>query len=125
MLEIKKLDVILDGIEYSKFIALVEDQFIGCVDLQIQTATSASFRALFVHEDYRHQEIGFKLILACEQAAEKAGCKYLGAQVDRGNLDVLPFYEKLGFMPCYQHDDGTLIITMRLGEPPTKILPDE
>lgn len=50
---------------------------------------------LWVHEAFRHQGLGKKLILKLEEFSKIKGCAYI--QLDTFDFQGRPFYEKLGF----------------------------
>jgi GNAT superfamily N-acetyltransferase len=113
-IDIKRLDVSIDGLDHSKLMALVEDRAVGTIDLLHVERKAASFRELFVDREYRRGGIGKALVKTCEQMAIESGCEYLGCLVAAGNHSVVPFYLLLGFEICYEHDDGMLILTKRI-----------
>lgn len=49
----------------------------------------------WVHNEYRHQGLGKKLILKLEEFSKTKGCYYI--QLDTFDFQARPFYEKLGF----------------------------
>lgn len=50
---------------------------------------------IWVHEDYRGQNLGTRIVLQLEKAAIKRGCKY--ALLDTLNFQAEPFYKKYGY----------------------------
>lgn len=50
---------------------------------------------VWIHEDFRHQGLGRKLILKLEEFSKIKGCRYI--QLDTFDFQARPFYEKLGF----------------------------
>ena len=76
--ELLSLDTLVDGNVEAKFIALVGGVWVGCVGLELNGRRSASFRQLFVAENYRGKGIGCELVRLCEQRAQSAGMRNVG-----------------------------------------------
>ena len=50
---------------------------------------------IWVHEDYRGQNLGSKILIKLESAAALRGCAY--SLLDTLNFQAQPFYEKFGY----------------------------
>lgn len=55
------------------FVLQKERDIIGCCALEVYSQRLAEIRSLAVHEDYRHQGLGSKLVDACLAAAKETG----------------------------------------------------
>lgn len=113
---IQFLATLVDGIEETKIIATNgAGVFVGYVGLQCRNRRAACFRQLFVKELHRGCGFGSELVRRCAEKAQAEGCETLGGLVAKENLDVLPFYKKLGFIFAYEYEeDGSVIIVKLL-----------
>lgn len=59
--------------------------------------SSGELDSIFVEEQYRGQELGYRLARDGIDWLESKGCRHIDVMVAEGNEDVFPFYEKLGF----------------------------
>jgi ribosomal protein S18 acetylase RimI-like enzyme len=83
-----------------------------CADARHQVI--AKLYELFVERQCRLEGIGTQLMQAAEEIAAKAGAAAIGLHVNLMNLAVIPFYEKLGYKPVYQFDDGDVQLVKQL-----------
>lgn len=75
-----------------------------CVDARHKIV--AKLYDLFVEKECRLEGIGTRLMERALEIARLNGCQSIGLHVSLDNLAIRPFYEKLGYVPMYQFDDG-------------------
>ena len=115
MIEILRLDTEIAGTKATRLIALVGGEFIGSVDLEFKNRRVAQFARLFIKADRRGCGWGSQLVEMCITLAQGQGCESISATLDPGNHEVLPFYQRLGFiLACEWGDDGLLLISKSL-----------
>ncbi|MGR9115566.1 MAG: N-acetyltransferase family protein [Gammaproteobacteria bacterium] len=84
------------------WVAEHQSSVIGMVTIQIMISTAEGNRVglledLVVHDDYRKQGIGRKLLVEIETWAERQGLTRLQLLADRDNLPALSFYHNAGW----------------------------
>lgn len=103
--EIISLEVLVDGVNETQFLAMHEGQCVGRVGVKAEDLLVASVRQLFVKEEFRGQGLGKELMARCIVLAEECECWAINLSVARDNRKVVPFYRKLGFHVCVAFED--------------------
>lgn len=80
------------------FVAVQNSQIIGAI-LGSYNCRMGWVYHLGVLPTFQHLGIGSRLIATAEQALTKAGAVKIMLTVRQDNLDVVPFYEKRGYVP--------------------------
>lgn len=111
---ISRLDTLVDGVAESRLVAFYNEVFVGTLGLRHAGLVSACIRQMFVLPTGRRATVGTQLVKEACRIALSSGCQTLGISVASDNLDVMFFYSKLGFLPAYHFDDGSLIAAKTL-----------
>lgn len=93
------------------------DSLVGSLQIRAADAKNrimAKLHSVFVEKECRLEGIGTGLMKRAEEIARAAGCEAIGLHVQLVNLDVRPFYEKLGYRAVYQFDDGDVQFVKQL-----------
>jgi len=125
-----ELVTIVDEQHTTQIMAMYDGKPAGCISLRhtkfekphAQGGTDsffytvAYFYHLFVHECVRGHGVGRALVERCCLTAKLHGSTSICLNVSAKNHIILPFYQKLGFVPGYEypHPDATLILTKQL-----------
>ena len=78
------------------FVAVSDETVIGTV-LAGYDGVRGWVHRVAVHPDFRRKGLASKLMQRAEQGLKDAGCPKLNLQVRNSNIEVLEFYESLGF----------------------------
>jgi amino-acid N-acetyltransferase len=78
----------------SFFVAMAEEELLGCCALQIYSKRLAEVRSLAVHPDYQAQGVASKLVKCCIDRARERGVRELFAVTSQTT-----FFGRLGFAP--------------------------
>lgn len=109
------LETTIDGRTETQIVAVQEcAHLVGVVKVQFKERTSAAVRQLFVDPEYRKLGIGSEMMRLCIHAAMSAGCQTIALNLAATNRGTFPFYEKLGFVATFEHDDGDMILAKML-----------
>lgn len=74
------------------------NQIVGCVGYRPDGKKTLTLNKLAVLPTTQKHGLGRQLVQAVENNAENAGFKQVLLAVSQFNLEVIPFYEKLGYM---------------------------
>lgn len=109
------LETTIDGRTETQIVAVEKGaHLIGVVKVQFKERTSAAVRQLFVDPEYRKRGVGSELMRLCIHAAVSEKCQTIALTLAAQNRGAWPFYEKLGFIVAFEHDDGDLILAKPL-----------
>ncbi len=111
---IRTLDALIDGNPSTLLVYLLGETLVGKVKLERTNRAVANFYSLFVNADFRRQRVATSLLEACEVLACEAGCEAIACEVKKTNTDALLFYRRLGFVVCFEFNDGSLLVTKGL-----------
>jgi ribosomal protein S18 acetylase RimI-like enzyme len=75
---------------------------------------AARIESLFVSEQWRQRGFARQLINECKATARERGCVTLGLVVTKKNTAARKAYDRLGFMPAFQWDDGDTLLIVKL-----------
>lgn len=79
--------------------------------------------ALLVEDDWQRRGIGSELLARLVTLAAEAGCESVYAVTQASNTGMVAAMRALSLPLDYQIDEGTLVITARLGATPVRSLP--
>ena len=113
-LDIQFLDCEVEGVKERQFIVLYRGDLVARVGVKAEGREFAEMRQLFVDEDAREKGIGRHLVSECVDYASGENCLSLAITIAKCNRGVIPFYTKLGFLPCYKFSDGELVMALSL-----------
>lgn len=78
------------------YVAMHQNQVVGTI-IAGYDGVRGWIHRLAVHPDYRRNGLASGLMQRAESALKEIGCPKLNLQVRASNLEVLKFYESLGF----------------------------
>jgi ribosomal protein S18 acetylase RimI-like enzyme len=104
----------VDGTTTRTFLALLDGQPIGSVDINDWQKAGGWVSTVFVAEQYRRLGVARDLFQRIVLDARDAGKTGLGLSVKEENTAAQALYESLGFRVCYAFDGGTLAMTLHL-----------
>ena len=104
----------VDGTTTRTFLALLDGQPIGSVDVNEWQKPGGWVSWVFVDERYRRQGVARDLFQRLLLDAREAGKTGLGLSVKDENTTAQALYESLGFRVCYAFDNGTVAMTLHL-----------
>lgn len=101
-LQKKGLKLLLEDKSSCLLVAQFEDRIIGMCSGQILISTAEGgpclvMENLIVHEEFRGQRIGTRLVERLERFAKSRGISRLQLLADSSNCPALGFYEKIGW----------------------------
>ncbi len=103
---ISKLSQIIDNLEAAVFIAEIDSQLVGFVELYLRQDNPnpavvgykyGYLQSLMVHEKYRAKGLGKQLVQAAESWAEARGAKEIRLETWEFPASPLKFYERLSY----------------------------
>lgn len=100
------------------FLAWNGAEAVGCVGWRPDGPETLTLNKLATRPDMRGQGIGAALVRAVEEIAARDGHARVLLAVSRYNLEVLPFYERLG----YRVDEGAVYVHANAASPPPVVL---
>ena len=113
-IQIRVFNKDVDGATTRSFIATIDGQPIGSIDVNDWHKPGGWVSWVFVDENFRRQGIAkrlFERILADARASGKAG---LGLCVKPENENAQALYQGLGFRICYTYDSGLYAMAIHL-----------
>lgn len=114
-LHLTYLDVVVSNTPERRLIAMLEEDLVGTVGLQIHPHTSASLRQLYVTPRLRRRGIASELLRVSENLATADCCQALSLILSVQDRDAaLPFYRHHGFLIAAAYDDGDLTLVKPL-----------
>ena len=111
---LKSMRTNIDGVEETLIVAIEGDLIIGSVRCGGLDRESAYIRDLFVRKNYRLRGVAKQLVVVCTNEAFLSECESIGLQVSGDNRGAIEFYKKVGFLPAYEYDDGSKLMSMQL-----------
>lgn len=113
-IQIKSLNICVDSVYETLFIAEYNNEIIGTVKLGYYKRKSAYLCSLYVKKEFRRKSVASKLIQkCCETVINKSDCKTVGLTVEKeSNIEnyLEKLYEKLGFITVYEYDDKSILM---------------
>lgn len=113
------IDAVVDDSPETHIVAVSDSAkpIVGFVSLKHKGLRSAQFAKLFVDEAWRRHGVGSALVNFCCARADQSECESINAVVHHDNLEVMPFYRKLGFRVAFEWaEDRDLLIFRALNE---------
>jgi len=87
---------------------------VGTLALRHFGKVTASIRQVFVHDGARRCGVGSSLMRKAHAIAKESRCQTVALTLAEDNRALMPFYERLGYFPAIQYDDGELVLVHRL-----------
>lgn len=112
--EIISMEVRVDGVHETQFLAMHEGQCVGRVGVKAHGLKVATVRQLYVAPEHRGKGLGKLLVNRCLELAAQCNCWAINLSVAKDNRGVLPFYYLLGFKVCVEWEDGELTMSVPL-----------
>ena len=114
VVQVRAFNKDVDGATTRTFLAMLDGQPIGSIDVNDWHKQGGWVSWVFVDEQFRRQGIAkslFERILLDARTAGKAG---LGLCVKPENENAQALYQSLGFRVCYTYDSGLLAMAIHL-----------
>ena len=110
---VKDLERSLLAPDAGGFVAVNGGEVIGCVGFRPDGANTLTLNKLATLPEHRGQGIGTALVRAVEKVASERGYGRVLLAVSQYNLEVIPFYERLGYVV----DEAADYVFRSLGSP--------
>lgn len=115
MIDVLKMEI--EGNEFFLITYVVDESMVGCVQMDEVNTPSANIFRLYVAPNARYKGVGSQLIRECLSLARENNCKSAALTIAKNNREVIPFYEKLGFIFAMEWpDSGLQLFVHTLGD---------
>ncbi|MFC4453045.1 GNAT family N-acetyltransferase [Deinococcus sonorensis] len=94
----QELEAALSAPQAGGFVALDGDRVVGCVGYRPDGPQTLTLNRLATRPEVRGRGLGMQLVQAVERHAQDTGRQRVLLAVSQFNLNVLPFYEQLGYV---------------------------